>query len=162
MPDKNKDEIPNIPDTFDNVVGSLIGDGHGDQEVLDAVYSGQLPIGDIELDCAVLDGGVRVLSERAVHRAFGSKRGGSHWKRMRENEGGANLPVFSVREELFSLYFQQLGLGAETAHFVQNKFWRNARARHFGRTTPRDLRCFPIGPEGWRPSQVSGTFGHAG
>lgn len=63
-------------------------------EVLDAVYSGQLPIGDIELDCAVLDGGVRVLSERAVHRAFGSKRGGSHWKRTKDNEGGANLPSF--------------------------------------------------------------------
>ena len=63
-------------------------------EVLDAVYSGQLPIGDIDLDCAVLDGGVRVLSERAVHRAFGSKRGGSHWKRTKDNEGGANLPSF--------------------------------------------------------------------
>jgi len=89
-----KDDIPNIPDTFDNVVGALAGSGARTEAVLDAVYSGQLPIGEIELDCAVLDGGVRVLSERAVHRAFGSKRGGSHWKRIRENEGGANLPSF--------------------------------------------------------------------
>ncbi|MCK0069628.1 P63C domain-containing protein [Kordiimonas laminariae] len=64
------------------------------QEVLDAVYSGQLPIANIELDCAVLDGGVRVLSERAVHRAFGSKRGGSHWKRIKENSDDSNLPSF--------------------------------------------------------------------
>jgi len=93
MADK-KDDIPNIPDNFDNVAGAMVGVSAGDQAVLYAVYSGQLPIGDIELDCAVLDGGVRVLSERAVHRAFGSKRGGSHWKRMKENEGGANLPSF--------------------------------------------------------------------
>ena len=53
--------------TFDNSGATII---------LDAIYSGSLPIGDIELDCAVLDGGVRVLSERAVHRVFGSKRGG--------------------------------------------------------------------------------------
>ena len=25
---------------------------------------------------------------------FGNKCGGSHWKRMKENEGGANLPSF--------------------------------------------------------------------
>lgn len=66
----------------------------GDEVVLTAVYSGKLPIGDIELDCAVLEGGTRVLSERAIHRAFGSKRGGSHWRRVKANEGGANLPSF--------------------------------------------------------------------
>ena len=42
----------------------------------------------------MLEDGTRVLSERAVHRAFGSKRGGSHWRRMKENPGGANLPSF--------------------------------------------------------------------
>ncbi|WP_321364687.1 P63C domain-containing protein [uncultured Celeribacter sp.] len=93
MADK-KNDIKNIPDSFDNVAGAMVGVGAGSSKILDAVYSGQLPIGDIELDCAVLDGGVRVLSERAIHRAFGSKRGGSHWKRMKENEGGANLPSF--------------------------------------------------------------------
>ncbi|OQM76460.1 P63C domain-containing protein [Manganibacter manganicus] len=59
-----------------------------------AVYSGTLPIGDIEIDCAVLEDGTRVLSERAVHRAFGSKRGGSHWRRVKANPNGANLPSF--------------------------------------------------------------------
>lgn len=92
MADK-KDDIEPINASFDDVVGKMVGAGSGGK-ILDAIYSGQLPIGDIELDCAVLDGGVRVLSERAVHRAFGSKRGGSHWKRMKENEGGANLPSF--------------------------------------------------------------------
>ena len=103
MADK-KDDIPNIPDNFDNVVGAIVGGYAGGQKVLDAVYSGQLPIGDIELDCAVLDGGVRVLSERAVHRAFGSKRGGSHWKRMKENarEADRKNPNFDHDSEVFT------------------------------------------------------------
>ncbi len=93
MAKKPENTIEPIHGTFDDVVGKIVG-ADNEPSVLDAVYSGQLPIGDIELDCAVLDGGVRVLSERAVHRAFGSKRGGSHWKRMKESEGGANLPSF--------------------------------------------------------------------
>lgn len=93
---KIPEKIDPMDADFDDVVGKMVG-GNDGPDILDAVYSGQLPIGDIDLDCAVLDGGVRVLSERAVHKAFGSKRGGSHWKRMKENEGGANLPSFSVR-----------------------------------------------------------------
>lgn len=91
---EKKDIIDPISDgTFDQLASKMVS-GAESGDVLDAIYSGKLPIADIELDCAVLDGGVRVLSERAVHRAFGSKRGGSHWKRMKENEGGANLPSF--------------------------------------------------------------------
>ena len=90
---KIPEKIDPIDASFDDVVGKMVG-GNDGPDILDAVYSGQLPIGDIDLDCVVLDGGVRVLSERAVHKAFGSKRGGSHWKRMKENEGGANLPSF--------------------------------------------------------------------
>ncbi|WP_284891929.1 P63C domain-containing protein [Cobetia amphilecti] len=76
--------------------------------VLEAVYSGQLPISDVELDCAVLDNGARVLSERAVHRAFGSKRGGSHWKRMKEVEGGDNLPSFLSAKNYSPFISQEL------------------------------------------------------
>lgn len=93
MADKKDTINPILDGTFEQVAGKMVAGASG-SEVLDAIYSGKLPIGDVELDCAVLDGGVRVLSERAVHRAFGSKRGGSHWKRMKENEGGANLPSF--------------------------------------------------------------------
>ncbi|MFT8736805.1 MAG: P63C domain-containing protein [Zymomonas mobilis] len=89
---KDKPSIEPIPDEFSRVAHAM---GNNDkQKFLDAVYSGKLPIGDVELDCVVLDGGVRVLSERAVHRAFGSKRGGSHWKRTKQLGGGASLPSF--------------------------------------------------------------------
>jgi hypothetical protein len=41
-----------------------------------------------------LEGGIRVISERAVTKALGGKRGGSHWRRMKENPDGAKLPVY--------------------------------------------------------------------
>lgn len=53
-----------------------------------------LRIGNIEIPCAVLKGGIRVISERAVTKALGGKRGGSHWRRAKENPDGAVLPVY--------------------------------------------------------------------
>jgi P63C domain len=57
-----------------------------------ATHDGEIELGDLQVECAVLEDGRRVISERAMTRAFGGKRGGSHWKRARE--GGANLPVY--------------------------------------------------------------------
>jgi ribosomal protein S25 len=59
-----------------------------------AKRSGTLELGDITIQCAVLNDGTRVLSERAITKAFGGKRGGSHWRRLKENPNGAYLPVF--------------------------------------------------------------------
>lgn len=108
MVDKNN--IDPIDASFDEVAKAMapaIGGG-AKGEIPVAFYSGVLPIGDTELDCAVLEDGTRVLSERAVHRAFGSKRGGSHWKRMKENEGGANLPSFLSAKNLEKFIPQDL------------------------------------------------------
>ncbi|MGY6771076.1 P63C domain-containing protein [Komagataeibacter sp. NFXK3] len=96
MPNDKKTIEP-IDAAFDDVAKAMVAStkaGGAEAQVPVALYTGALPIGDVELDCAVLEDGTRVLSERAVHRAFGSKRGGSHWKRMKENEGGTNLPSF--------------------------------------------------------------------
>jgi hypothetical protein len=96
MPE-SKDTIEPIDAPFDAVATAMLGSAKGGgakPKLPIALYSGVLPIGDVELDCAVLEDGTRVLSERAVHRAFGSKRGGSHWKRMKHKGGGANLPSF--------------------------------------------------------------------
>lgn len=57
-----------------------------------ATHEANITLGDLDIECAVLEDGRRVISERAMTRAFGGKRGGSHWKRLRE--GGANLPVY--------------------------------------------------------------------
>jgi hypothetical protein len=54
--------------------------------------SNDLKLGDMVIPCAVLENGTRVLSERGVTKALGGKRGGAHWRRIKE--GGANLPVY--------------------------------------------------------------------
>lgn len=62
-------------------------------------HKGKLLIDNKVLDCAVLDNEKRVFSERAVAKALGSKRGGSHWRRKKEQEG-ASLPVYLSAKNL--------------------------------------------------------------
>lgn len=59
-----------------------------------ALSDGVLKIGDVEIECAVLPDGTRVLSERAITKGFGGKRGGAHWRRKKAGDLGADLPVF--------------------------------------------------------------------
>ena len=62
-----------------------------------ADYSGSFNLNGVDVDCAVVEingNPVRLLSERSVTKAIGGKRGGSHWLRIKENKGGANLPVY--------------------------------------------------------------------
>lgn len=57
-----------------------------------ATHEASIKLGELEIECAVLEDGRRVISERAMTRAFGGRRGGSHWQRLKK--GGANLPVY--------------------------------------------------------------------
>lgn len=45
---------------------------------------------------------MRVLSERALTRGFGGKRGGAHWRRRTAGEVGADLPVFLSAKNISS------------------------------------------------------------
>lgn len=72
-----------------------------------ATHKGKLSIGDKVLDCAVLDNEKRVFSERAVAKALGSKRGGSHWRRKKEQEG-ASLPVYLSAKNLVGFIDEDL------------------------------------------------------
>jgi P63C domain-containing protein len=78
-----------------------------------AKKSGTLKIGDISIPCAVLADGTRVLSERAITKAFGGKRGGSHWKRLKENPDGAKLPIFLSAKNINSFINKELLDGLE-------------------------------------------------
>lgn len=64
-----------------------------------AQYEGKLSFSDLE--CAVLDGGVRVISQRALTKALGAPSGGAAFKR-REAEGVADLPIFLAYERIKS------------------------------------------------------------
>lgn len=52
-------------------------------------------------------------AERAVHRAFGSKRGGSHWQRAKTD--GANLPSFLSAKSLSPFINNELAMALTSA-----------------------------------------------
>jgi hypothetical protein len=60
---------------------------------------GKLEIGGTEIECAVLENGVRVLSQRAFTKALGAPSGGAAFKR-RLQEGVADLPIFLAYERI--------------------------------------------------------------
>ncbi|RLW51900.1 MAG: hypothetical protein B6D76_17670 [gamma proteobacterium symbiont of Stewartia floridana] len=72
------------------------------ESVPEAVKDGDLILGETTIQCAVLPDEMRVLSERAVTKAFGGKRGGSHWRRKKAGEPGADLPVFLSAKNISS------------------------------------------------------------
>ena len=62
-----------------------------------AMYLGVLPIGDMQLDCAVLDNGMRVLTATSVFIAFGRSRKGMNSRLEIE---GTKLPPFLAAKNL--------------------------------------------------------------
>lgn len=64
-----------------------------------AAYEGTLTIMDLEIECAVLEDGVRVISQRALTKALGAPSGGAAFKRRTE-EGVADLPIFMAYERI--------------------------------------------------------------
>lgn len=97
-----------------------------------AEHEGEIKIGDLVIPCAVLDDGTRVLSERAITKAFGGKRGGAHWRRKRADEDGADLPIFLSAKNISSnlssdlakalsrpILYRRKGMTGRTAHGVE-------------------------------------------
>ncbi|WP_051940333.1 hypothetical protein [Stenoxybacter acetivorans] len=61
-----------------------------------ALYKGELPIGDLLLECAVLENDVRILTATSVFNAFGRSRKGMN---DRLKIGETKLPPFSGSKE---------------------------------------------------------------
>lgn len=57
-----------------------------------ATHVGELHIGELTIQCAVLPDGRRVLSQRGVGRALGRAYGGNDWRR--EDSAAGNLPYY--------------------------------------------------------------------
>lgn len=62
-----------------------------------AIYWGKLPIGDMELDCVVLDDGQRILTAKSIFEAFGRSRKGMN---SRLEIDGTQLPPFIAAKNL--------------------------------------------------------------
>lgn len=86
-----------------------------------AKRAGEIVIGDIIIPCAVLEDGTRLLSERAITKAFGGKRGGSHWKRLKENPDGAYLPVFLSAANIKPFINKELDDGLARRRYYRQK-----------------------------------------
>lgn len=83
-----------------------------------AKYSGILHLpGGIDIPCGVMEDGTRLLSERKVTAALGGKRGGSHWRRQKEE--GTKLPVFISANNLVPYISEPL-----KSKLVNHKRWR--------------------------------------
>ena len=56
------------------------------------IHKGILNLGDLEISCAVLDNGERILVDRSLALALGVKGSGAYWSRKRS--GSAELPEY--------------------------------------------------------------------
>jgi len=78
-----------------------------------ATHMGELTLGGTVLECAVLEDGSRVLSQRSVGKALGRKRGGRDWRVSKESEdGGGKLPFFLVADRIKPFISSELMVAA--------------------------------------------------
>jgi hypothetical protein len=89
MSPKKEDIIEPIDASLSRVVDAMMNVDEKKSQIA-AIYSGELPIGDIELPCYVLEDGRRVLSQRGINTAFTGSRGGGTVSK----DGAHNLPRF--------------------------------------------------------------------
>lgn len=110
---KNKDNtIPPINAKLDNVANTALRiskKGIQDKSKLHALYSGKLPIGTLELDCAVLSDETRILSKASIFNAFDRPSRGNRQIDTFEYEGEViTLPPFMASKTLYCLFTKDL------------------------------------------------------
>lgn len=65
-----------------------------------ATHQGKLSLVEMEIPCAVLEDGTRILRERSVAKSLGKKGSGAHWQKKRTAEKGALLPEYVSAKNL--------------------------------------------------------------
>lgn len=65
-----------------------------------ATHKGKLRIGDLEVPCAVLEDGRRVVTETGIATALGSRSGASKRIKTAAANGGAPLPIFLAPSQI--------------------------------------------------------------
>ena len=74
-----------------------------------ATHPGVIKIGEISIPCAVLEGGIRVLSETGVVTALGLYRSGAVRSREKDvADGGAQLPLYVANKNVKGFVDQEL------------------------------------------------------
>lgn len=70
------------------------------EEIPKATHRGTLRIGDLEIPCAVLSDGRRVLSENGIASALGGRSGAAKRLKTKSEEGGIPIAVFLASKSL--------------------------------------------------------------
>jgi hypothetical protein len=83
-----------------------------------ALYQGILPIGDVELGCAVLDDGSRILTAKSIFDAFGRSRKGMNSRLEIE---GTKLPPFIAAKNLEPFINQSIIDGTKLVEYFDGK-----------------------------------------
>ena len=110
---KKADMIEPIEATFEDVVGAVappatknarpdivpIGE-RNDLRDNDATHRGKLRIGPVEIPCAVLKDGRRVLSGTGIANALGGRSGAAKRLKTEAEKDGAHMPVFLASRSL--------------------------------------------------------------
>jgi hypothetical protein len=83
-----------------------------------AIKEGVLEIGETKIPCAVLEGELRVVSETNFMAALGMYRSGALSVRRKEQEGGAQTPLFLAHKNLKPYIEKHLG----SAHYKPERY----------------------------------------
>lgn len=77
-----------------------------------ATHIGKLKIGEAEMPCAVLDNGLRVLTEHGITTAMGSRSGGSKRAKKNTTQDGAPIPIFLAPQNVRQFISKELEDGS--------------------------------------------------
>ena len=91
----------------------------GTQSLPKALYTGLLPIGNLELECAVLDNGERILSLKSVFAAFSRPRRGANNRLVVE---GTRIPPFLASKCLEPYIGQDVIERTKVIEYLDGKF----------------------------------------
>jgi hypothetical protein len=98
-----------------------------------ASHLGVLKLCEIEIPCAVLEDGTRVLSERSVAKALGKKGGGAHWRKKKDANFEELLPEYVSIKNLLPF------ISPETKNRLLNPINYKAKAGTAARGIPASL-----------------------
>lgn len=117
-----------------------------------ATHTGPLRIGDIEFECAVLDNGVRIVSETNFMSAMGMYRSGALSVRRHERDEGAQIPLSLAHKNLKPYADMHLG----GVHYAPYRY-RNLK----GKIVDQGIRAelIPKICEVWIDADKAGVLG---
>lgn len=121
MAEKKKDTIDPIDASFDEIVSAVAPrvqptkgpeitpeEDRTSMADNEATHRGKLRIGPVEIPCAVLKDGRRVLSGNGIANALGGRSGAAKRLKTEAEKGGAHMPVFLASKSLSAYVTNEL------------------------------------------------------